>query len=74
MKLEVSRVEQFCRSNDIFFFFFLEHAPLMNTGGAKGRGATPEEIAGCVGMLCLPDSFWCTGSVVSCNGGMLMGL
>ncbi|KAK6535249.1 hypothetical protein TWF694_001716 [Orbilia ellipsospora] len=53
---------------------FIEHAPLMNTGGAKGRGATSEEIAGCVGMLCLPESSWCTGSVVSCNGGMLMGL
>ncbi|KAK6499315.1 hypothetical protein TWF506_003942 [Arthrobotrys conoides] len=53
---------------------FIEHAPLMNAGGAKGRGATVEEIAGCVGMLCLPDSYWCTGSVVSCNGGMLMGI
>ncbi|KAF3170203.1 hypothetical protein TWF106_007848 [Orbilia oligospora] len=53
---------------------FIEHAPLMNAGGAKGRGATSEEIAGCVGMLCLPDSYWCTGSVVSCNGGMLMGI
>ncbi|KAF3275017.1 hypothetical protein TWF970_007460 [Orbilia oligospora] len=27
---------------------FIEHAPLMNSGGAKGRGATSEEIAGCV--------------------------
>ncbi|KAK6510094.1 hypothetical protein TWF481_004806 [Arthrobotrys musiformis] len=53
---------------------FIEHAPLMNTGGAKGRGATAEEIAGCVGMLCLPESYWCTGSVVSCNGGLLMGV
>ncbi|KAK6359506.1 hypothetical protein TWF696_000662 [Orbilia brochopaga] len=52
---------------------FIEHAPLMNAGGAQGRGATPEEIAGCVGLLCLPDSYWCTGSVVSCNGGMIMG-
>ncbi|KAF3922182.1 hypothetical protein ABW21_db0205760 [Orbilia brochopaga] len=53
---------------------FIEHAPLMNTGGAKGRGATPEEIANCVGMLCLPESSWCTGSVISCNGGLVMGV
>ncbi|KAJ6260337.1 hypothetical protein Dda_4563 [Drechslerella dactyloides] len=53
---------------------FIERAPLMNAGGAKGRGATPEEVAGCVGMLCLPESYWCTGSVVSCNGGMVMGV
>ncbi|RVD81296.1 uncharacterized protein DFL_009165 [Arthrobotrys flagrans] len=53
---------------------FIEHAPLMNAGGAKGRGATAKEIAGCVGMICLPESYWCTGSVVSCNGGMLMGI
>ncbi|KAF3936466.1 hypothetical protein ABW19_dt0207517 [Dactylella cylindrospora] len=51
---------------------FIEHAPLMNAGGAKGRGATPEEIAGCVAILCLPESYWCTGSVMSCNGGLLM--
>ncbi|KAK6351826.1 hypothetical protein TWF718_004971 [Orbilia javanica] len=53
---------------------FIEHAPLMNAGGAKGRGATSEEIAGCVAILCLPESYWCTGSVLSCNGGLLMGV
>jgi len=53
---------------------FIEHAPGMNANGGKGRGATPEEIAGCVAILCLPESSWCTGSVVSCNGGLLMGI
>ncbi|KIH87955.1 hypothetical protein SPBR_05159 [Sporothrix brasiliensis 5110] len=37
-----------------------------------GRPAYPAEIAGIVGMLTLPDSAWCTGQVVSANGGMIM--
>ncbi|CAK7209456.1 hypothetical protein SBRCBS47491_000449 [Sporothrix bragantina] len=37
-----------------------------------GRPAYPAEIAGIVGMLCLPDSAWCTGQVVCANGGMFM--
>ncbi|OAA58945.1 NAD(P)-binding domain protein [Niveomyces insectorum RCEF 264] len=37
-----------------------------------GRPAYPGEIAGIVAMLCLPDSAWCTGQVVSANGGMIM--
>ena len=40
---------------------------------AGGRPATPEEIAGVVGMLCTPDGAWCTGSVVNANGGMIFG-
>ncbi|PQE26255.1 hypothetical protein CJF30_00000988 [Rutstroemia sp. NJR-2017a BBW] len=32
----------------------------------------PSEIAGIVGMLCTPDSVWCTGQVVCANGGMVM--
>ncbi|SPN97531.1 related to 3-oxoacyl-[acyl-carrier-protein] reductase [Cephalotrichum gorgonifer] len=65
---------------------FIQHSPLMNaregvdaqalvedakTSG--GRPAYPEEIAGIVGMLCLKEAAWCTGQVVSANGGMLMG-
>ena len=42
--------------------------------GLGGRPASAEEIAGIVGMLCLPESQFCTGSVVNANGGMRMGL
>lgn len=35
-----------------------------------GRPAYPSEVAGIVGMLCTPDSAWCTGQVVCANGGM----
>jgi 3-oxoacyl-[acyl-carrier protein] reductase len=41
---------------------------------AGGRPASADEIAGVVGMLCSAESAWCTGSVVGCNGGMVMGL
>ncbi|MBE7179644.1 MAG: SDR family oxidoreductase [Terriglobus roseus] len=34
-----------------------------------GRPAYFHEIAGVVGMLCTPDSAWCTGSVICANGG-----
>jgi NAD(P)-dependent dehydrogenase (short-subunit alcohol dehydrogenase family) len=36
-----------------------------------GRCAYPEEIAGIVGMLCLPEAGWNTGSLIAANGGML---
>lgn len=39
-----------------------------------GRPAYPNEIAGVVGMLCLVDGGWCTGQVVSANGGMRMAI
>ncbi|KAI2464227.1 NAD(P)-binding protein [Annulohypoxylon bovei var. microspora] len=35
-----------------------------------GRAAYDHEIAGIVGMLCSPESGWCTGSLISANGGM----
>jgi NAD(P)-dependent dehydrogenase (short-subunit alcohol dehydrogenase family) len=35
-----------------------------------GRPAYTEEIAGVVGMLCLPEAGWTTGSVICANGGM----
>jgi len=38
--------------------------------GDGGRNAYDWEIAGVVGMLCSPESGWCTGSVVCANGGM----
>ena len=37
---------------------------------AGGRPAYSEEVAGVVGMLCLPEAGWTTGSVVCANGGM----
>lgn len=66
---------------------WIEHTPLMRArpgvdsdeivetarreaGG--GRPAYVHEIAGIVAMLCTPDAAWCTGQVVSANGGMLM--
>lgn len=42
--------------------------------GAGGRPGYAEEVAGMIGLLCLPEAGWTTGSVVSCNGGMVMGL
>jgi 3-oxoacyl-[acyl-carrier protein] reductase len=39
---------------------------------AGGRPAYPAEVAGIVAMLCTADSLWCTGQVVSANGGMRM--
>jgi 3-oxoacyl-[acyl-carrier protein] reductase len=39
---------------------------------AGGRPAYSSEIGGIVGMLCTPDSVWCTGQVVCANGGMVM--
>jgi NAD(P)-dependent dehydrogenase (short-subunit alcohol dehydrogenase family) len=38
--------------------------------GAGGRPAYSEEIAGVVGMLCLAEAGWTTGSVICANGGM----
>lgn len=36
-----------------------------------GRWGTPQEVAGIVGMLCSPESGYCTGQVVCANGGMI---
>ncbi|KAL9052050.1 MAG: hypothetical protein Q9162_005621 [Coniocarpon cinnabarinum] len=41
-------------------------------GPKGGRPASPEEIAGVVGMLCSQEASFCTGSVVCANGGMRM--
>lgn len=37
---------------------------------AGGRPAYSGEVAGVVGMLCLPEAGWTTGSVICANGGM----
>ncbi|TPX06896.1 uncharacterized protein E0L32_002392 [Thyridium curvatum] len=64
---------------------WIEHAPLMrarpgvdsdevveDAKTSGGRPAYASEVAGIVGMVCTPDAAWCTGQVVSANGGMLM--
>lgn len=64
---------------------WIEHAPLMrarkgidpddaveDAKTSGGRPAYARDIAGIVGMLCTPDAAWCTGQVVSANGGLLM--
>ncbi|CAF9931152.1 MAG: hypothetical protein ALECFALPRED_004942 [Alectoria fallacina] len=61
---------------------FMQNAPLQRVRGgiddekfvkdaelAGGRPAYDHEIAGVVAMICSEDSAWCTGSVVSANGG-----
>lgn len=66
---------------------FIEHAPgsairpeiddadlVADAESAGGRPAYTSEIAGVVGMLCTPDSLWCTGQVVCANGGMRMAM
>lgn len=35
-----------------------------------GRPAYPEEIAGLVASICGPEFGWCTGSMISANGGL----
>lgn len=35
-----------------------------------GRAAYEEEIAGMVATVCNPEAGWCTGSLVSANGGL----
>ncbi|KAI0835820.1 NAD(P)-binding protein [Hypoxylon sp. FL0890] len=35
-----------------------------------GRAAYDHEIAGLVAMLCSPEAGWCTGSLISANGGL----
>lgn len=52
-----------------------------DTDGAKeianhfgGRAAYPEEIAGLVASICNPEFGWCTGSIISANGGLSMSI
>lgn len=66
---------------------FIQHTPgsqirpsvddedlVLDAENAGGRPAYVQEIAGIVGMLCTPDSLWCTGQVVCANGGMRMAM
>ncbi|OMP89301.1 3-oxoacyl-[acyl-carrier-protein] reductase FabG [Diplodia seriata] len=34
-----------------------------------GRPGYPDEVAGVVGVLCLPESGWTTGGLIGANGG-----
>jgi NAD(P)-dependent dehydrogenase (short-subunit alcohol dehydrogenase family) len=47
------------------------YEPSLKVGG---RPAYSEEVAGVIGMLCLPEAGWTTGSVVCANGGMVFGM
>jgi 3-oxoacyl-[acyl-carrier protein] reductase len=84
------RTEMYAANTDEFKRLikpFIENAPLMavregvdsqqdieDSKTAGGRPGEPEEIANVVAMLCLPESAWVTGQVVSANGGMIFGL
>lgn len=63
---------------------FLQHTPLATPRkgvdpedqydyyvSVGGRPGYSEEVAGVVGMLCLPEASWTTGSVICANGGMV---
>ncbi|KAL4874556.1 hypothetical protein BJY04DRAFT_211985 [Aspergillus karnatakaensis] len=39
-----------------------------------GRAAYAEEIAGLVATICNPEFGWCTGSIISANGGLSFSL
>ncbi|KAI1087256.1 NAD(P)-binding protein [Rostrohypoxylon terebratum] len=39
-----------------------------------GRVAYDYEIAGIVGILCSPESGWCTGSLINANGGLVFSV
>jgi NAD(P)-dependent dehydrogenase (short-subunit alcohol dehydrogenase family) len=39
-----------------------------------GRPAYAHEISGLVATLCSPDAGWCTGSLISANGGLAFSL
>ena len=52
----------------------VHNAALVREKMGGRRPAFTREIAGVVGMLCTPDAEWTTGSVVSANGGMRMGI
>ncbi|KAI2607902.1 NAD(P)-binding protein [Hypoxylon sp. NC1633] len=47
-------------------------SPEVRELGAKfgGRAAYDHEIAGMVATLCSPEAGWCTGSLISANGGL----
>lgn len=48
---------------------FLEH---MNRSIPLGRGGTPEEAAGAVYLMCIPESDYISGQIVLASGGFVM--
>ncbi|MTD17255.1 SDR family oxidoreductase [Nakamurella sp. YIM 132087] len=47
-----------------------EHIEAIERTISLGRGATPEEAAGAVYLMCLPESDYITGHVLLCTGGI----
>jgi NAD(P)-dependent dehydrogenase (short-subunit alcohol dehydrogenase family) len=47
---------------------------IVTEGMGSRRPGFTSEIAGVVAMLCSEESGWTTGSVISCNGGMVMSI
>ena len=49
----------------------VQRAVLENAGSrmSLGRGGTPEEAAGAVYLLCIPESNYITGQLLMCDGG-----
>jgi NAD(P)-dependent dehydrogenase (short-subunit alcohol dehydrogenase family) len=45
-----------------------------NAKESGGRAADVTEIAAIVSMICSQESRWCTGSMISANGGMIFSL
>jgi 3-oxoacyl-[acyl-carrier protein] reductase len=49
-----------------------EMLDFMNRMIPLGRGGTPEEAAGAVYLLCIPESDYISGEVVLASGGFVM--
>ena len=49
-----------------------EFIEFMNKMIPLGRGGTPEEAAGAVYLMCIPESDYITGEVVRASGGLVM--
>ena len=42
----------------------------MERGIPLGRGGTPDEAAGAVYLLCIPESDYVSGQTLMCSGGL----
>jgi 3-oxoacyl-[acyl-carrier protein] reductase len=49
-----------------------ENLELLNTIIPLGRAGTPEEAAGAVYLLCIPESNYISGQVIVCSGGLTL--
>jgi 3-oxoacyl-[acyl-carrier protein] reductase len=47
-----------------------EQVRMLEASIPLGRGATPEEAAGAIVLLCLPESNYISGQVLMCTGGL----